>query len=569
MAESTFHEPVESVSPGSAWQLAKYALIAILFFVLLLACLGWATARLTDRETASSAVDAATGTITLALTSEPPQLDSTRATDMVSGMLLGHVMEGLFRYNPDNELVPGMCESWEMGELGGYFNIRRDAKWSNGAPVTAHDFVFAWRTAVDPATASQYAFILFSIKNAKEINEGKLPVEALGATAIDDHTLQVELSRPTPYFLKLLAFPTYFPINEQFYRSTEGRYGANAEDLIYNGPFEMTHWAHDANLRLDKNEIYWNKDSVRLQTIDFAHILSDANSLLNLYETNKIATTSLNAENIERALNRKWFIKQNVSGSVYFLEINHRPERLTSNLNLRRALQAVNDPAELVYKVLKIPGNIPGESIIPRWIKGVEGTFREEYPAPTHVPNEEKARKYLAAALDEMGLDTLPPLVLLSGDSEVSNKISEYIQNVYKEKLGIELILDRQIFKQRLAKMTAGDFDIVAAGWGPDYDDILTFGDLFASWNENNRGRYESDEFDAAVAVAQSSSDPRTRMDAMAKVQQLIYEDVVVLPQYESGSVYVADQRIKGISRRAVGTDPDYTQAYIADESES
>lgn len=556
------------VSVSSAWQLAKYGLVGLLFFVLLLALLGWVTSYSAAGTRSTQAVDFATNTITLALSTEPPQLDSTRATDMVSGMLLGHTMEGLLRYGPDNELVPGMAESWDVDENGGTFHLRTDALWSNGTPVTAHDFVFAWQTALNPDTASQYAFILFPIKNATGINEGEIDPGELGAKAIDDHTLEIELEQPTAYFLKLLAFPTYYPINEEFYSSTDGGYGAEAHTLIYNGPFKITKWVHDASLRLEKNELYWNRDQTKLDAIDYAYILSDANATLNLFATNKIVYAGLNSENLDRALRNRWHIKQHNDGSVFFLEINHRPDRITSNYNLRRALQLVHNPSELVYKVLKLPGNLPGESIFPVWLNGVEGRFRDEFPGPKYIINEEKAREHLAMAIEELGVDELPPLVLLSGDNPVSNKQSEYYQRLWKEKLGIEVKIDKQIFKLRLEKMTTGDFDIVAAGWGPDYHDVMTFGDLFASWNLNNRGRYANEEVDRHVAIAQSSSDPVERMEAMDRVQQLLHEDVAILVQYERGSVYVSDDRVKGVTRRAVGLDPDYTRAYITRDSE-
>ena len=156
---------------------------------------------------------------------------------------------------------------------------------------------------------------------------------------------------------------------------------------------------------------------------------------------------------------------------------------------------------------------------------------------------------------------------MLSGDNPSSNKQSEYYQALYKRELDIEVKIDRQIFKQRLAKMTAGDFDLVLAGWGPDYDDPLTFGDLFASWNANNRGRYNNPNLDAFVEIAQSSTDPKTRMDAMAGIQQIIHDDVVILPSFERGLVYVEHPQVKGVIRRAVGTDPDFTNAFITTTS--
>ena len=543
--------------------LRQLLFIAALGGLALLALL-WGLAQWNEGGT-SDAVDAASGTVTLALSQEPPQLDSTRGTDQVSFRILGHVMEGLLRYDAENRLVAGVAERWEVRDLSATFWLRDDARWSNGEPVRAQDFVFAWRKAVEPANASQYAFILYGIENAEAIGSGDMPLTALGVHSEDDRTLHVTFERPLPYFDKLTAFATFNPINEAFYESTNGRYGADAEDLLYNGPFVIESWVHGASLRLRKNLNYWDAERIRLNVIDHAYITTDANATLNLFKDNKVALAGLNAENLDDALQQRWKIKRFADGSVYYVGLNHRPGRLTSNRNLRKALQAVNDPAELVYKIIKLPGNLPAHSLFPVWLKGVNGLFRQEYPAPDHRPDEALGRQYLSAALDELGLQQLPPLTMLIGDSPSSKKQAEYYQNLFKRKLGIDVKIDAQIFKQRLAKMTAGDYDMVAAGWGPDYDDPMTFADLFTSWNENNRGRYANPALDAAVDVARSSTDAQVRMDAMAKVQDIIYDDAVILAQYERGTVYVSHPRVRGLVRRAVGTDPDYTNAWIGD----
>ncbi len=537
-------------------------LAAVAAFVLLMAVLAWASDA-TGNGASGDALDPVTGTITVALSTEPPQLDSTRATDTVSGQVLGHTMEGLLRYDRFNRIVPGVAERWEIDTERAIFHLREDARWSDGSPVTAHDFAFAWRTVLDPNTASEYAFILYAIKNAQAANTGELPLEAIGIEAVDDRTLVVDLERPTAYFEKLMAFPTFFPIQQSFYESTDGRYAADATDLLYNGPFAITRWVHGASLRMERNPHYWDSDRIHLNAIDHAYITSDVNATLNLYKDGKIATAGLNSETLEDALDRRWNLHRFNDGSVYFIEFNHRPERLTSNRNLRKAMQYVTDSGELVYKIIKLPGNLPGESLFPVWLKGVNGYFRQEYPAPRPVVDIELAREHLARAKAELGVTELPPLIFLTGDNPASNKQSEYFQEVYKSRLGLEVKIDRQIFKQRLAKMTAGNFDLVLAGWGPDYSDPLTFGDLFASWNKNNRGAYANPVLDEWVAVAQGSLDPEERMQAFDQIQKIIHDDVVILPNYERGSVYVRDPRLKGVVRRAVGTDPDYTGSWI------
>ena len=177
--------------------------------------------------------------------------------------------------------------------------------------------------------------------------------------------------------------------------------------------------------------------------------------------------------------------------------------------------------------------------------------------------NLELARQYLEQARKELAVDEIPPLVLLVGNSPTAAKQAEYLQGLLKARLGIDIKIDIQTFKQRLAKMTSGEFDIVGAGWGPDFDDVMTFGDLFASWNLNNRGRYNNPEYDRLVRVAMNSIDAKIRMDAMAGLQQILHDDAVILPQYEQGVIYLMNPKLRGVVRRVVGPDPDYTYARV------
>jgi oligopeptide transport system substrate-binding protein len=501
--------------------------------------------------------------ITISLTQEPPQLNGMKATDQVSIFMLSHVMEGLVRYDRRGNIVPGVAEKWEMDETSATFWLRRDAKWSDGTTVTAHDFVFAWQNALKPSTASEYAFILYPMKNAEAINRGEMDPSQLAVVAEDDYTLRVQLERPTGYFIKLTAFTTYFPVKESFFESKGDRYAADAQDLLYNGPFRMTEWTHSASLKLVKNEQYWDRDHIKLNGIHADYITADTRARLNLFVDGKVVFTALDGETYKDALTKKFRIKRFTTGTVFFLEYNHRPDRVTDNRHLRQAIQNIFDTNEMVNKVLATPGNLPGESLFPVWLDGVEDKFRREYPAPIADLDLAQAREHLKVAKQELGLTSIPPLVLLVGDSPTAAKQAEYLQGLLKSKLDLDLKIDVQTFKQRLAKMTAGDFDIVAAGWGPDFDDVMTFGDLFASWNLNNRGRYNNPEYDRLVRVAMGSSDPKTRMDAMGGLQQILYDDAAILPQYEQGVIYLMHPKLKGVVRRVVGADPDFTYARV------
>lgn len=546
-------------------QLLLFAVAAVVGVGLLMFGLSWASSYFGGTKV-SKGIDAATGTVTLALADEPPQLDSSRSTDTISSMVLGHVTEGLIKNGEGGALAPGVAERWEITPTGATFWLRPDARWSDGKPVTAHDFVFAWRKAVDPKTASEYATIFFAIKNAEAINQGKAPLSSLGATALDDRTLRVELVRPVPYFDKLMVFKSFNPIREDFFNATKGRYGADADKLLYNGPFMITRWVHGAQLRMEKNPYFWDKTRAKVNVLDFAYFSSDPNALINLYKDGKIAMAGLNQENLNEAMVKRWPINRFQRGSVFYMEFNHRKSRPTTNLHLRRAIQLVIDPDEVVYRVIKLPGNLPGRSLFPVWLDGNHGKFREEYPAKRVTPNAVEARRQLALAKKELGVDTLPPLTLLSDDGALGDKMTEYFQETLRRELGLTIRVDKQIFKQRLAKMSAGDFDLVLGGWNPDYPDPLTFADLFASWNSNNRGRYNNPELDRLVAIAQTSTDVRVRMDTFGAIQQILIDNPPMVPIYEPGVVYVVDPRLQGVVRRVAGFDPDYTNVRIVEK---
>ncbi|GAB3112679.1 peptide ABC transporter substrate-binding protein [Pseudomaricurvus hydrocarbonicus] len=506
-------------------------------------------------------------TVTVAMSQEPPDMNAITSTDAVSGMLLGHVMEGLLRYDPNGDLVGGVAQRWQLRDDGATFWLRPDAKWSDGSPVTAQDFVFSWQQAVTPAVASEYASILFPVQNAQAINDGQMAPSTLGVRALDDHTLEVSLHQPCPYFLGLTAFRTLFPVKESFYRSRGSRYAAEARDMLYNGPFALTRWVHGASVRMEKNPHYWGREHVWLNRIDVPYITEDPNAHMNLYRDHKIAmASSLNSESLEGALRERMQIKSYLDGAIFYIEFNHRDARVTRNRNLRKAIQQVFNTDDLVYKVMGSPGSFPTYTLFPRWLKGKQDFFVREYPAQKPELNVTKARAYLDKAKQELGVAKIPPISLLADDSPGGQKTAEYLQTLLGQSLGLEIRVDMQIFKQRLAKTGSGDFDMVVSGWGPDYEDLLTYGDLFASHNLNNRGRYRNERYDHWVAVAQSSLDVAERMHAFDQMQKILFADAVIVPLYERGNVYVQNPRLQGVLRRALGGDPNFNYASIQPE---
>ena len=543
------------------WRLRGTWLIAML--------LAFPALALAQAQGSNTAVDFATQSIQLGMTSEPRNLNSMKATDQLSVFLLEHVMEGLLRKNELNQLAPGVAERWEMDGAQVKFWLRQDALWSDGKPVTAHDFVFGWRNVVNPATAAEYAAMMYVVKNGEAINRGELPLEALGVRALDDHTLEVELEAPTGYFLQLMNFMIFYPVREDFHGAQEGRYFADVENMVFNGPFRITRWVHGASLRMEKNPRYWNREVVHLNVIDIPYITSDSAARFNLFKDGKIAIeeglVGLEAEQLRNALDSRLRIHSHSDGSLFYLEFNHRAGRVTSNLNLRRAMQAVFDSEELVYKVIGIAGYKPGVSIQPSYMLGKQRLFREEYPVQRPPLDLAQARAYLAMAKQELGLEELPPLAILADDREISRLQAQYFQSLFRRTLGLDIKVDVQTFKIRLDKMLYGDFDLVLAGWGPDFEDPMTFADLFASWNVNNRGRYESALYDSHIRAAQASSDPQVRMDAMARAQQLIIDDAVVLPTYERVANTVQHPKLSGVIFKQTGASMVLTYARVVE----
>ncbi|MEP5765756.1 MAG: peptide ABC transporter substrate-binding protein [Halieaceae bacterium] len=510
------------------------------------------------------AVDVANNEISIVMDQEPQWLNTVKATDAVSFRVLDHITEGLMTLDANNKVVGGAAERWELTDEKVTFWLRKDARWSDGEPVTAHDFVFAWQQVANPASASEYAFLMRSFTNGAAIIAGEMPPESLGVEAVDDHTLVAQLTAPTAYFLDLVTFISFRPVREDYYRAQGQLYAADADKMLSNGPFVLTEWVHGASLRMEKNPYYWNADAIKLDAINVPYITEDSNARFNLFMDDKISmATGLDISSMKMAMQERQKLRSFRDGTVFYIGFNHRAGRPASNRNLRRAMQSVYDVEELTYKVIGVPGNVPAYSLFPAWLEGDDDKLLAQYPPHKPVMDAEQGLEYLRLAKQELGLEEIPPLTLLLSDTPGSIKQGEHFQNLMSRKLGLEIRLDRQIFKQRLAKMSAGEYDMVGAGWGPDYNDAMTFADLFTSWNLNNRGRYSSERYDQLVLEAQKTTDQRRRNQLFSEIQDLIYEDVIILPQYERGYIYVQDKRIEGVRRSRIGGDPNYNHTWI------
>lgn len=506
-------------------------------------------------------VDVENESITVSLQTEPPNLDSSLSEDTTSGFVLRLVGEGLVRAGKRGEMVPGVAESWELGANQAIFHLRQDARWANGRVITARDFVYSWRRLVDPKTAaSGSTFFAYVIQNAEAILAGKMPVDSLGVEAIDDFTLKVKLSRPVPYLLAVLSGTAYFPLSKKFVEAQQGRFGADAENMLSNGPFVLESWVHNSSIKLSRNQDYWDSENIHLTSLDVGYITSDVRSLLNIYKSKELAVLRLNENILSDAADTGFRIKKAPTNCLAWLVMNMRPGKVTSNLKVRQAIRLAFDRDRYVNNIVGLPGTRKIDSVFTRRMKGVKSSFQREFPAPEIEFNIERAKRLLEEARLEMAVEKIPAIILLANETRQIE--AEFIQAQLGSALGLDVKVDKQTFKQAIAKMHVGDFDMARAGFcGGALRDPVFFAGIFVSEGTYNDGKYANPRYDELMALTHSSANPTIRMNAFSALQQLLYEDVPIIPTHESSYVYLEDDRVKGLMRYPV---VNFSQASIA-----
>ncbi|WGG47206.1 peptide ABC transporter substrate-binding protein [Rossellomorea sp. DA94] len=496
--------------------------------------------------------------------SEIPSMDSTLATDAVSFNVMNNVLEGLYRLGENDEAVLGMAaEEPQVSEDGKTYTFKiRDAKWSNGDPVTANDFVYAWKKALNPDTGAEYAYIMYDIKNAAKVNAGDLPVDELGVKATDDKTLEVQLETPVPYFKALLSFATFYPQNQKFVEEQGDKFGLEADTVVYNGPFTLSEWKHEQSFKLSKNEDYWDAETVKLKEVNF-NIVKDTATGVNLYETNKADIAGLSAEFVDKYKSDENF-KTRAATSVYFLRLNQGNEVL-KNVNARKAIDAAYDKQGMV-DVLLNNGSIPAYYLVPKdFVTGPDGTEYREAVGDFGGFDAKKAADYWAKAKEELGKDSIE-LELLNYDSDSSKKIGEFLKEQLEQNLeGLTVKIKAQPFKQKLELETKGQYDFSFAGWGPDYPDPMTFVDMFVTDGAHNQMGYSNPEYDKKIEQAKGEllDDLDARWQAMVDAEKILFDDQAISPMYQKGVSYLERPYVKNVLRHSFGADNSYKWASI------
>ena len=516
---------------------------------------GDATATFTPKT-----VDAAK-TISLNAGMEPTGLNTLTSTYSIEFALFKHMYENLVTLDDDDNTVPGAAESWDYDEdtLTYTFHLRKDGVWTNGDPVTAKDFEFAWSQALNPDVASDYAYFLYFIKNAEKYFNGEVTWDEVGVKVVDDYTLEVTMEQPTPYALFLFSFGTLAPINQRFYEAVGADlYSTEAQYFCTNGPFALTEWSHNDKIVMQKNDAWHGAADVEVEEIDWK-IITDANAALSSFLAGDLDMVGLGTgELIKQAEAAGATIQSYTDGTSFYIYFNNNDQYL-SNVNLRRALFNAIDEQKEIDTVWQ-NDNEPMTSFTAPGVSATDGTSFAGKVGELYAPSrdQEKAKEYLATALSELGCtvdDLSAHLSIDCGDSPTSIAEASFYQEQWRQVLGIEVAVNSMITKQGSQNRKTGNYVMSITGWGPDYNDPNTFLDLWVTDGGNNQTGFSNERYDELIDLAAKETDLEKRESYFIECEQIIADQLPIGPAFWRASSYACSDKIKGGMHRSTFQD--------------
>lgn len=545
-------------------------------------CGGSATSASSAAESTSSAsqgteaesTSAGSGTLNIMLETPVESLDPQLATDGTSFEVIADYTDGLMQMDADGAAVPACAESYEVSEDGTTytFHIREDAVWSNGDPVTANDFVFAWQRAVDPANASEYSYMLSDIGqivNAAEIIAGEKDVSELGVTAVDDKTLEVQLNVPVSYFLSLMYFPTYYPVNQAFFESCGDTFATSPETTLSNGAFVLTSYEPAATaFELVKNEDYYDADKVQLAGLNY-QVIQDSQQALMSYQNGDLDTTLLNGEQVDQVKDDPEFTSVG-AGYLWYISPNIKEVPELANLNLRLAMTFALDRDSICNDVLK-DGCAPTYTAVPpEFAAGPDGSdFSADQTmfADACAYDPDKALEYYEAAKTELSQDTFTFDMVVDAD-DAPQKVAQVVKEQLETTLpGMTINLTIEPKKQRVEDMQNGNFQLALTRWGPDYADPMTYLGMWVTDNSNNYGFWSNVDYDAIIAECTTGdlcTDPEGRWSALYDAEKIVMDEAVIFPLYTQCNAEMVSSAVSGIEFHPVALNRVYKNAVKA-----
>ncbi len=514
-----------------------------------------------DASADTSAPAAGDKSVTVAITADLNTMDYHVATDGTSFIMHSMCIGGLTQLDENAQPVPDLAESWDVSEDGKVytFHLRDGLTWSNGTPLTAADFVYGWQRLVDPDLQSEYAFIekAVGVKNASAVFAGELPAEELGVKALDDKTFEVTLDNPSGFMLGLTAFPSFFPLNKEFFEAEGDNFALSIDDMIFCGPYVMSGWKAGNEYTFTKNPNYWNAANcdAYADEVVFRFAPDTQSAALAYMQDHELDVVTLSGELVDQYADTEGYTNR-LTGYAWRLEINLENESL-ANLNLRKALSLSIDRDSIAKDVLK-DGSVAAEGFIPKeFAYGPDGKDYRETAGVVVDYDIETAQKFYADAVAELGGD--PTITLLFEDSEASKAVAENIQYMWQSNLpGLTVNLDSKTKKERLNLMNELNFDIGLTRWGPDYADPQTYMDLYKSDTDGYNKSYFSDEYDAIMNKAETGEDAAdavARWNDMIEAEKIILDDVALIPVYQNGGAMLINPAIDGIEFHNAGVD--------------
>lgn len=477
------------------------------------------------------------------LAADPTTLDPSLRSDTYSSDILMNCMESLIRVGQrDGEytFVPGDAETWESDETGTVwtFHLGEDRKWSDGEPVTADQYVYSLQRTADPETGSPNSFFVSPIKNYNAISEGEMAPEELGVEAPDEHTLVITLENPMPSFLESTDASVFYPQRKEIVEQYGEQYGADFDKFIYNGPFKVTEWTHNSSIKIEKNENYWDAENVDLDYVTY-QIMSDTAAIMNAYESGQIDVITVSSqEELQKYQADDSNVYTQISGGTISFAFYNTEDELFSNANIRKAFTMAVDQEkvnEMAFSGLRDPlyGWIaPAISVGDTTMRSVAGDTLKEMRKETLAKTT--AKDILLEGMKELGLgddpSTLDITFSLAGTSDWYRTFGEYLQQMYKEALGVDVKIDFSEWGIFSDNVYSGNFQLGFMAWGAYYNDpydmlsihLTDFNQIATGWSDP--------EYDKLVLGASQEMDEDARMQMYIDAENILLEANVMCP---------------------------------------
>ncbi len=558
-------------------KLIAMLLVSVMTFGLA-GCGNTAAAPAADAQTESNGDGAAAATgsaLNVMLETQVESLDPQQATDGTSFEVIANYTDGLMQMDADGQAVNALAESYDLSEDGltYTFHIRQDANWSNGEPVTAADFVFAWQRAVDPAVASEYSFMLSDvgqIKNAAEIIASEKDKSELGVTAVDDKTLQVELNVPVSYFTSLMYFPTFYPVNEKFFESCGDTFATSPETVLSNGAFVLTDYQPAATaFTLVKNDNYYDAARVSLSGLNYQVIQDSQQALMN-YQTGELDTTLVNGEQVDQVKDDPEFLAVG-AGYLWYVTPNIAAVPELANLNVRKALTFAIDREAITADVLKDGSKATFTAVPVEFAAGPDGSdFSGDQNkfADAVGSDAAKAAEYWKAGLEELGISSLELSMVVDAD-DAPQKVAQVLKEQWETNLpGLTVTLTVEPKKQRVQDLQDGNYQLGLTRWGPDYADPMTYLGMWVTDNSNNYGLWSNADYDSIIAECTTgdlATDAQGRWSRLYDAEQIVMDEAVIFPLYTQCNAEMLKSTVTGIEYHPVALNRVYKDAKKAE----